>query len=178
MEITRACRVTWRKRSCPLRSKHLWPKQLLRHGLSDEQLKVNDAGLKYVIDSYCREAGVRYAGEADCPASCVNPLCACWMTEAEKLRGGQEGRRRAAGQAPVPVRTNPCAVLVWPPAWPGPPWAAPPLPIESSQIHTLNRGFKLTGRSGRGDAVNRRKSPTVTSSPTSRITAATGTSSI
>ncbi|MDH3879744.1 MAG: endopeptidase La, partial [Desulfobacterales bacterium] len=29
--------------------KHLWPKQLSRHGLSEEQLKINDAGLKYVI---------------------------------------------------------------------------------------------------------------------------------
>jgi ATP-dependent Lon protease len=38
---------------------HLWPKQLERHGLNDDQLKINDAGLKYVIDSYCREAGVR-----------------------------------------------------------------------------------------------------------------------
>ena len=37
--------------------KHLWPKQLQRHGLGEEQLKINDAGLKYVIDSYCREAG-------------------------------------------------------------------------------------------------------------------------
>src|SRR5690606_33050242 len=38
---------------------HLWPKQLERHGLNDEQLRINDAALKYVIDSYCREAGVR-----------------------------------------------------------------------------------------------------------------------
>ena len=39
--------------------RHLWPKQMERHGLSEDQLKINDAALKYVIDSYCREAGVR-----------------------------------------------------------------------------------------------------------------------
>ncbi len=38
---------------------HLWPRLLERHGVQDEQLRINNAALKYVIDAYCREAGVR-----------------------------------------------------------------------------------------------------------------------
>ncbi|MBT7718024.1 MAG: endopeptidase La, partial [Halieaceae bacterium] len=58
MEITRLSGYVAEEKLSIAR-KHLWPKQLQRHGLSEDQLKVNDAGLKYVIDSYCREAGVR-----------------------------------------------------------------------------------------------------------------------
>jgi ATP-dependent Lon protease len=39
------------------------------------------------------------------------------------------------------------------------------LPIEATRIHTLNRGFKLTGQLG--DVMKSpRKSPTATSAPT------------
>ena len=39
--------------------KYLIPKQLERHGLSTKTLKINDAAIRTVIDSYTREAGVR-----------------------------------------------------------------------------------------------------------------------
>ncbi len=38
---------------------HLWPKQLLEHGLSQEQLEITDAALLKIISHYTREAGVR-----------------------------------------------------------------------------------------------------------------------
>ncbi len=39
--------------------KFLWPKQLEVHGLVDQKLKISEAGLKEVVTSYTREAGVR-----------------------------------------------------------------------------------------------------------------------
>ncbi len=38
---------------------HLWPKLLERHGAKSSQVRINEAALKMVIESYCREAGVR-----------------------------------------------------------------------------------------------------------------------
>jgi len=39
--------------------KFLWPKQIEGQGLSDKKIEITDAGLKEVIGSYTREAGVR-----------------------------------------------------------------------------------------------------------------------
>lgn len=38
---------------------HLWPKQLLEHGLKPEQLKISDSALTKLLTHYTREAGVR-----------------------------------------------------------------------------------------------------------------------
>lgn len=39
--------------------KHLWPKQLKDHGLSEEQLQITDEALTRLLTQYTREAGVR-----------------------------------------------------------------------------------------------------------------------
>ncbi len=39
--------------------RHLLPKALKKHGLTDKNLRVTDAAIKEIIDSYTREAGVR-----------------------------------------------------------------------------------------------------------------------
>ncbi|MCC6750742.1 MAG: endopeptidase La [Deltaproteobacteria bacterium] len=39
--------------------RHLLPKQVTEHGLTDEQFRIDDAAVTEVIDSYTREAGVR-----------------------------------------------------------------------------------------------------------------------
>lgn len=38
---------------------HLWPKQLVEHGLEDNQLKITDEALTRLLTHYTREAGVR-----------------------------------------------------------------------------------------------------------------------
>lgn len=38
---------------------HLWPKQLLEHGLTTQNLEISDTALLKIISSYTREAGVR-----------------------------------------------------------------------------------------------------------------------
>lgn len=39
--------------------RHLWPKQLKKHGLGEEEVKISDNAFKSLIQDYTREAGVR-----------------------------------------------------------------------------------------------------------------------
>jgi len=126
--------------------KHLWPKQLERHGLKDQQLRINDAALKYVIDFYCRDAGVR---------TLEKQLARIMRKSIVRLLDGKETRLRVGKkdidillgqplfQADRPLRGIGVVTGL---AWTS--MGGATLPIESSQVHTLNRGFKLTGRLG------------------------------
>jgi ATP-dependent Lon protease len=126
--------------------KHLWPKQLQRHGLSQEQLKINDAGLKYVIDSYCREAGVRTL-EKQLARIMRKSIVRLLKLDQARLRVGKKDIDDLLGRPPFqpdkPLRGLGVATGL---AWTA--LGGATLAIESSQIHTLNRGFKLTGRLG------------------------------
>jgi len=125
---------------------HLWPKQLQRHGLKDEQLKINDAGLKYVIDSYCREAGVRTL-EKQLARIMRKSIVRLLDGSEDKLRVGKKDIEELLGKPPFPPE-RPLRGLgvVTGLAWTA--MGGATLPIEASQVHTLNRGFKLTGRLG------------------------------
>jgi ATP-dependent Lon protease len=48
-----------RKEKLAIARRHLLPKQLSEHGLSEEQLEITDRALEAIIDHYTREAGVR-----------------------------------------------------------------------------------------------------------------------
>jgi ATP-dependent Lon protease len=125
---------------------HLWPKQLKRHGLSNEQLKINDAGLKYVIDSYCREAGVRSL-EKQLARIMRKSIVALLADKTEKKRVVKKDIDTLLGQPPFqpdkPLRgVGVTTGLAWTTM------GGATLTFESSQVHTLNRGFKLTGQLG------------------------------
>ena len=138
---------------------HLWPKQLKRHGLSEDQLKINDAALKYVIASYCREAGVRHLEQQLARImrkAIVGFIGRSNTTRRRSARGKPGVHRRRVGkkdieallgkplfQAEKPQRGIGVATGL---AWTA--MGGATLPVESSRIHTLNRGFKLTGRLG------------------------------
>lgn len=126
---------------------HLWPKQLERHGLNGDQLKINDAGLKYVIDSYCREAGVRNLEKQLSRIMRKSIMKLVENDKEEKLRVGKKDIEDLLGKPPFqpdkPLRGLGVATGL---AWTA--MGGATLAIESSLIHTLNRGFKLTGRLG------------------------------
>lgn len=125
---------------------HLWPKQLQRHGLKEEQLKINDAGLKYVIDSYCREAGVRTL-EKQLARIMRKSIVRLLDGKEKKLRVGKKDIEILLGKPPFQAERPLRGVgVVTGLAWTA--MGGATLPIESSQVHTLNRGFKLTGRLG------------------------------
>ena len=125
---------------------HLWPKQLKRHGLKPEQLKINDAALKYVIESYCREAGVRNL-EKQLARIMRKSIVQLISTEEDKLRVGKKDVEDLLGK-PLFQREKPLRGLG---VATGLAWTAmggATLAIESSQVHTLNRGFNTTGKLG------------------------------
>jgi ATP-dependent Lon protease len=126
--------------------RHLWPKQMERHGLSEDQLKINDAALKYVIDSYCREAGVRTL-EKQLSRIMRKSIVRLLEGDEEKLRVGKKDIDELLGKPPFqpdkPLRGLGVATGL---AWTA--MGGATLAVESSLIHTLNRGFKLTGKLG------------------------------
>ena len=126
--------------------KHLWPRLLERNGLSDDQLKINDAGLKYVIDAYCREAGVRGL-EKQLGRIMRKNIVKLLEGDDQKLRVGKKDIESLLGSPPFaadkPLRGLGIATgLAWTTL------GGTTLPIECTQVHTLNRGFKLTGKLG------------------------------
>ncbi len=125
---------------------HLWPKQLRRHGLAEDQLKINDAALKYVIDFYCREAGVRNL-EKQLARIARKSIVRLLDSREERQRIGKKDIEVLLGKPPFqpekPLRGLGVATGL---AWTA--MGGATLAIESSQVHTLNRGFKLTGRLG------------------------------
>lgn len=125
---------------------HLWPKQLERHGLTGEQLRINDAALKYVIESYCREAGVRHLEQQ--LSRIMRKAIVDFVSGKEEKRAIVKRDIEALLGKPLFQRDKPQRGIG---VATGLAWTAmggATLPIESSRIHTLNRGFKLTGRLG------------------------------
>ena len=126
---------------------HLWPRQLERHGIKPVQLKINDAALKYVIESYCREAGVR---------NLEKQLARIMRKSIRQLLDGDEGTRLRVGKKdiedflgkPIFTQDKPQRGLgvVTGLAWTA--MGGATLAVESSLVHTLNRGFKQTGSLG------------------------------
>ena len=125
---------------------HLWPKLLERHGAKPNQIRINDAAIRLVIDAYSREAGVR---------GLEKRLSSLVRASILKMGGGkhqagahwQAGGRGDSRASPIQTRARP--------AWSRRGHGArmdshgrATLSIESSKIHTLNRGFKITGQLG------------------------------
>lgn len=133
---------------------HLWPKQLKRHGLSGGQLRINDAALRYVIASYCREAGVRHLEQQ--LARIMRKAIVGFIGNGRPGRGRPGAHKRRVGKKDIEeLLGKPLFQTEKPPRGigvaTGLAWTAmggATLPVESSRIHTLNRGFKLTGRLG------------------------------
>jgi len=125
---------------------HLWPRLLERHGAKPDQIKVNEAALKSVIESYCREAGVRQLEKQ--LASLIRKSVVRMVDEGlSRVRLGKREVSELLGQPRYrndkPTRGKGVVTGL---AWTAHGGAT--LVIESSKIHTLNRGFKLTGQLG------------------------------
>jgi ATP-dependent Lon protease len=126
---------------------HLWPKLLERHGVRSEQVRINDAALKYVIESYCREAGVRNLEKqlARILRKCIRRL----LDEGrdKRLRVGKKDIEDFLGK-PIftPEKPQRGVGVVTGLAWTA--MGGATLAVESSLVHTLNRGFKQTGSLG------------------------------
>jgi ATP-dependent Lon protease len=125
---------------------HLWPRVLTRSGLKKNQLTISTAATRHVIEGYAREAGVR---------NLEKQLGRVARKAVVKILGGAAtpikiGVAEIESYLDKPVfnREKPMSGVgvVTGLAWTS--MGGTTLPVEASRIHTLNRGFKLTGKLG------------------------------
>lgn len=126
--------------------RHLWPKQLDKAGVAKTSLSISDSALRAVIEGYAREAGVRQLEKQ--LGKLVRKAVVKLLQDPEaKLKIGTKDLEAALG---IPVFRSE-QVLAGKGVITGLAWTSmggATLPIEATRIHTLNRGFKLTGKLG------------------------------
>jgi len=126
--------------------RHLWPKQLAKAGVSKSSLSISDSALRLVIEGYAREAGVRQL-EKQLGKLVRKAVIKLLENPEAKLKIGPKDLEAALG---IPVFRSE-QVLAGKGVITGLAWTSmggATLPIEATRIHTLNRGFKLTGKLG------------------------------
>lgn len=126
--------------------RHLWPKQLEKAGVAKTSLGISDSALRTVIEGYAREAGVRQL-EKQLGKLVRKAVVKLLESPDAKLKIGTKDLEAALG---MPVFRSE-QVLAGKGVITGLAWTSmggATLPIEATRIHTLNRGFKLTGKLG------------------------------
>ncbi len=125
---------------------HLWPRQLERAGVKPSKLKISDAALRQIIEGYAREAGVR---------NLEKQLGRVVRKAAMRLVNGEKGPINIGPKTLVEHLGKPFfgkekllsgVGVVTGLAWT--PMGGVTLSIEATHVHSLNRGFKLTGKLG------------------------------
>ncbi|GGD08475.1 endopeptidase La [Halopseudomonas salina] len=125
---------------------HLWPRQLERAGVRKSQLRITDKALRTLIEGYAREAGVRNLDKQ--LAKVVRKSVMRLLEDREqKISIKPEDLSQLLGSAPFrKERTLKGVGIVTGLAWTS--MGGATLPVEATRIHTLNRGYKLTGKLG------------------------------
>jgi ATP-dependent Lon protease len=125
---------------------HLWPKQLKKAGLSRGQVNITDGAIRRIIDGYAREAGVRQL-EQNLGKVIRKAAVRIVRKEADKVHVTAADLETLLDQ-PAYVREKPQTGIgvVTGLAWTA--LGGATLTIEATKVHTLNRGFKLTGKLG------------------------------
>ncbi len=126
--------------------RHLWPKQLEKAGVPKGRLSISDAALRAVIEGYAREAGVRQLEKQF--GKLVRKSVVKLLEDPEsKVKIGPRDLEDYLG---MPVFRSEQVLsgigVITGLAWTS--MGGATLPIEATRIHTLNRGFKLTGQLG------------------------------
>jgi ATP-dependent Lon protease len=125
---------------------HLWPTLLHEAGISKEQLQITPAATRQVIEGYAREAGVRNLKKL--LAKLIRKVAMkLVLKEVENVRihiselEAYLGQPRFTPEKPQ-LEIGTVTGLAWTSM------GGATLTIEASRIHTLNRGFKLSGQLG------------------------------
>lgn len=125
---------------------HLWPTLLKEAGLGKNQLKITQATLRHVVEGYAREAGVRNLKKQ--LAKIIRKLAIRFVNhEIEQETLHVKDIEPLLGK-PYFVNEKPNQQIgtVTGLAWTS--MGGATLSIEASRVHTLNRGFKLSGQLG------------------------------
>jgi ATP-dependent Lon protease len=125
---------------------HLWPKQLEKAGVKRGQVSITEAAIRHIVEGYAREAGVR---------SLEKQLGRVVRKAVVDIVGGEKGPIRIGTQQvetyldkPVFTHEKPLTGVgvVTGLAWTA--MGGVTLSIEATRVHSINRGFKLTGKLG------------------------------
>ncbi|MEA1989261.1 MAG: endopeptidase La [Pseudomonadota bacterium] len=125
---------------------HLWPSLLKDSGLTKEQVQITPAAIRHVIEGYARESGVRNLKKQ--LAKLVRKLAIKFVTtDLESTKIHVNELEEMLGQPRfTPEKTNQQIGTVTGLAWTS--MGGATLTIEAGRVHTLNRGFKLSGQLG------------------------------
>ncbi|WFE68864.1 endopeptidase La [Thiomicrospira sp. R3] len=125
---------------------HLWPSLLKEAGISKEQLQITPAAIRQIIEGYAREAGVRNLKKL--LAKLIRKVAMkLVLGEVESVRLHISDLETYLGQPRfTPKKPHLEIGTVTGLAWTS--MGGATLSIEASRIHTLNRGFKLSGQLG------------------------------
>ncbi len=125
---------------------HLWPKQLKKTGLKRGQVTLTDAAIRRIIEGYAREAGVRQL-DMNLGKVVRKGVVKIVRGEAEKLHVNADNLETFLTDPPyLPEKPMTGIGVVTGLAWTA--LGGATLTIEATKVHTLNRGFKLTGKLG------------------------------
>ncbi|WP_145009697.1 endopeptidase La [Pseudomonas oryzihabitans] len=126
--------------------RHLWPKQLDKAGVPKERLTLTDSALKALVEGYAREAGVRQLEKQ--LGKLVRKAVVKLIDEPRlKLKVGAADLEDYLGKPTFRKEQLLSGVgIITGLAWTS--MGGATLPVEATRIHTLNRGFKLTGKLG------------------------------
>jgi ATP-dependent Lon protease len=125
---------------------HLWPKVLERSGLRKGQVVISEAAIRHVIEGYSREAGVRSL-EKQLGRVARKAVVQILDGVATPIKVGVKEIETYLDK-PVFHKEKPQSAVgvVTGLAWTA--MGGATLDVEATRVHTLNRGFKLTGQLG------------------------------
>jgi ATP-dependent Lon protease len=125
---------------------HLWPKQLKKSGLKRGQVTISEAAVRRIIEGYAREAGVRQL-DMNLGKVIRKSVVRIVRKEAERVRVTTDNLESFIPEPPYnPDKPATGIGVVTGLAWTA--LGGATLTIEATKVHTLNRGFKLTGKLG------------------------------
>jgi ATP-dependent Lon protease len=145
---------------------HLWPKLLERNRIPKKRINLTQAALRQVIEGYAREAGVRQLEKQlhrIVRKAAVKLLENGQPEDGQKEVAEQENGQQKGGQQTVKVSINNLEEFLGAPLFrkekvmkgegvvTGLAWTAmggATLSVEAGKVHSLDRGFKLTGQLG------------------------------
>ena len=125
---------------------HLWPKLLERAGVKSSQLKITDAAIKKIIESYAREAGVRGLEKR---LGRIIRKVAVQILKRKKtpIRVGIKQIEDYLGKPLFRAERRMQGIgVVTGLAWTA--MGGATLSLEATKVHGKQRGFKLTGQLG------------------------------
>ncbi len=125
---------------------HLWPKVVVKSGLKKGQVQISDSAIRHVIEGYAREAGVRNL-EKQLGRVARKAVVQILDGVATPIKVGVKEIETYLDK-PIFHQDKPQSAVgvVTGLAWTS--LGGTTLDVEATRVHTLNRGFKLTGKLG------------------------------